>query len=167
MTAASPPAPPPVGETGLNGAPVHGHMMNMARFHPIAINPSGPAPPGLPSYRPYGAPILDQGPPPPQHQQAPGAPPSHHHPPHPGTPGIPAQGPFPPPPGPAGMSSQLDQIEGRLRQIEHEEASRAAARAHTLAMRRREDDDFRLVTERAEAEEEVERSVDCCIDHFY
>lgn len=53
------------------------------------------------------------------------------------------------------MTSQLDQIEARLRQIEQEEASRAAARAHMLALRRREDEEFRMVTERAEAEEEV------------
>lgn len=53
------------------------------------------------------------------------------------------------------MTSQLDQIEARLRQIEQEEANRAAARAHMLALRRREDEEFRIVTERAEAEEEV------------
>lgn len=57
------------------------------------------------------------------------------------------------------MTSQLDQIEARLRQIEQEEASRAAARAHMLAMRRREDEEFRMVTERAEAEEEVCQSL--------
>lgn len=62
-----------------------------------------------------------------------------------------------PEPGPSYMSppfSQLDQIEARLRQLEQEETTRMAARSHLLAIRKREDEEFRQVTERAEAEEE-------------
>ncbi|KAL1967024.1 hypothetical protein VTN77DRAFT_3548 [Rasamsonia byssochlamydoides] len=150
MTAASPPVPPPFGENGLNGG-VNGPMtMNMSRFHPIAINPNtsgAPAPPLPAPYRPYGAPMMEQQPPP-QQQHPP--PPHHLNPPPP--PGHP---PGHPPPGPSSsIPTQLEQIEARLRQIEQEEASRAAARAHILAMRKREDEEFRMITERAEAEEE-------------
>ncbi|KAJ5172568.1 hypothetical protein N7492_005161 [Penicillium capsulatum] len=56
-------------------------------------------------------------------------------------------------PPPHALSS-LDQIEGRLRQLEHEEMSRMAARSHLLALRKREDEEFRRLTESAEAEEE-------------
>lgn len=54
-------------------------------------------------------------------------------------------------------ASPLDQIETRLRQLEHEESARMAARSHLLALRKREDEEFRKVTETAEAEEEVRR----------
>jgi hypothetical protein len=60
-----------------------------------------------------------------------------------------------PPPGSPVMLSQLEQIEARLRQLEHEEATRIAARSHILTVRKREDDEFRIITERAEVEEEV------------
>ncbi|KAF9886668.1 hypothetical protein FE257_011182 [Aspergillus nanangensis] len=70
--------------------------------------------------------------------------------------------PFPPPPpiheagppGPVPHPGHMDHIESRLRQLEHEEASRMAARSHLLAVRKREDEDFRRMTENAEAEEE-------------
>lgn len=51
--------------------------------------------------------------------------------------------------------SSLDQIEARLRQLEHEEMNRMATRTHLLALRKREDEEFRRMTESAEAEEEV------------
>lgn len=60
------------------------------------------------------------------------------------------------PPGPAPHPpSHIDQIDARLRQLEHEEAARMAARSHLLAIRKREDEEFRRMTESAEAEEEV------------
>ncbi|OXV09223.1 hypothetical protein Egran_03013 [Elaphomyces granulatus] len=80
-----------------------------------------------------------------------------------GPPAPPIQGPYrpygapimePAPPGPLPIPSQLEQIESRLRQLEHEEAARSNARTHLLTVRKREDEDFRMVTERAEAEEE-------------
>ncbi|EEA24728.1 hypothetical protein TMatcc_007828 [Talaromyces marneffei ATCC 18224] len=97
-----------------------------------------------------------------QHLQPQSAPPSQQHQQqqqqnpqqHTQQPGPPSRPPSHPPILPVPMTSQLDQIEARLRQIEQEEGSRAAARAHMLAMRRREDEEFRMVTERAEAEEE-------------
>lgn len=49
----------------------------------------------------------------------------------------------------------MEQIEARLRQLEHEEMNRMAARSHLLAIRKREDEEFRRMTESAEAEEEV------------
>ena len=61
-------------------------------------------------------------------------------------------GPPGPPPHPG---AHLDHIEARLRQLEQEEAARMAARSHLLAMRKREDEEFRRVTENAEFEEEV------------
>lgn len=60
------------------------------------------------------------------------------------------------PPGPPPHSaSPLDHIEARLKQLEQEEAARMAARSHLLAIRKREDEEFRRVTENAEFEEEV------------
>lgn len=126
--------------------------MNMPRYQPIAINPntSGPpAPPVSASYRPYGAPMPEQ-----QQQQQ--APPQHFPPPPQHLLNPPPPPPGHPPPGPpSSIPAQLEQIEARLRQIEQEEASRAAARARILAIRKREDEEFRMITERAEAEEEV------------
>ncbi|KAH8690805.1 hypothetical protein BGW36DRAFT_364365 [Talaromyces proteolyticus] len=144
MTAASAAAPPPVGENGVSGH-THGPTMAMPRFHPIAINPNvqTSAPPGPALYRPYATSIIDHGPPPP--------PPPHHAPPGPP---LQQQTLVPHQQHPPLLPSQIDQIEARLRQIEHEESSRAAARAHTLNVRKREDEEFRMITERAEAEED-------------
>lgn len=147
MTAATTSVGPAVSENGLNSL-VHGHItMNMPRFHPIAINPHHSVPhdpsQGLYRHTPYGPPPpVEQGPPP-----AP-APPPHSAP--QGTPAPPG-----PPLGPQSIPSQLDQIEARLRQLEHEDAARTAARSHLLAIRKREDEEFRMITESAEAEEEV------------
>jgi hypothetical protein len=96
------------------------------------MNPGQPVPPesmmhGHQHYRPYP-------PPPPMSEQGPPVPPG------PPTPHA--------PPG-------IDHIEARLRQLEHEEAARMAARSHLLAIRKREDEEFRRMTENAEAEEEV------------
>ncbi|KAI9036695.1 uncharacterized protein KD926_001389 [Aspergillus affinis] len=125
MTVAAPPVAP-VHENGLNGVP-HGHHVNMSlpRFHPIAMNPTQIA---------HHEHIMQ----------------NHHHfrsfqPPPMQEPGPPA----PPPP-----HNPVDHIEARLRQLEHEEASRMAARSHLLAVRKREDEDYRRMTENAEAEEE-------------
>lgn len=49
----------------------------------------------------------------------------------------------------------LDQIESRLKQLEDDEMARMEHRRQVLARRGREDEEFRRVTERAEAEEEV------------
>ncbi|KAL3457351.1 hypothetical protein BJX64DRAFT_20017 [Aspergillus heterothallicus] len=133
MTVAAPPPVPPVHENGMNGA-IPGHHVNLSlpRFHPIAMNPGQPVPPesmmhGHQHYRPY--------PPPPTMSE---------------------QGPPPGPPGPpTPHASGIDHIEARLRQLEHEEAARMAARSHLLAVRKREDEEFRRMTENAEAEEEV------------
>ncbi|PYH89640.1 hypothetical protein BO71DRAFT_336176 [Aspergillus ellipticus CBS 707.79] len=129
MTVAAPPVAP-VHENGLNGVPGHHvNTMSLPRFHPIAMNPSQAIPP--------------------EHMMA-----AHHqfrpfHPPPPlQEPGPPAPAPPPPQPFP------IDHIESRLRQLEHEEAARMAARSHLLAMRKREDEEFRRMTESAEAEEE-------------
>lgn len=132
MTAASP-VPHAVPPEGINGA--SGHLShNLPRYQAIAMNPNPPTHPAMPPpeqmvqnhhYRPYA--------PPPAHE-------SH-------------SGPPPPPPAPA--LSSLDQIEARLRQLEHEEMNRMAARQHLLAIRKREDEEFRRMTESAEAEEEV------------
>ncbi|KAJ5112406.1 hypothetical protein N7532_000451 [Penicillium argentinense] len=59
-----------------------------------------------------------------------------------------------PPPDQMHTPSSLEQIEARLRQLEHEEMTRMATRSHILAARKREDEDFRRLTESAEAEEE-------------
>ncbi|KAI9372103.1 hypothetical protein BJX61DRAFT_467936 [Aspergillus egyptiacus] len=131
MTLAAPPVPP-VHESGMNGT-MSGHHVNMSlpRFHPIAMNPSQPGPPdpmmhSHQHYRHYPPPLpmQEQGPPP--------------------------QGP----PTPHGQVPSIDHIEARLRQLEHEEAARMAARSHMLAIRKREDEEFRRMTESAEAEEE-------------
>ncbi|KAL2012791.1 hypothetical protein VTN00DRAFT_316 [Thermoascus crustaceus] len=129
MTAAAASVGPSVSDNGLNGVS-HGHVtMNMPRFHPIAMNPntSGPPPPDpmmQAQYRPY--PVMEHGPP--------SGPPGPH--------------------GPPPVPTQLEQIEARLRQLEHEDAARMAARSQQLAIRKREDEEFRRVTECAEAEEE-------------
>lgn len=129
MTVAAPPVAP-VHENGMNGgAPGHHvNTMSLPRFHPIAMNPPQPIPP--------------------EHMM-----PAHHqfrpfHPP-------PLQEQGPPAPAPPGQPFQIDHIEARLRQLEHEEAARMAARSHLLAIRKREDEEFRRMTENAEAEEEV------------
>ncbi|GCB25053.1 hypothetical protein AAWM_07938 [Aspergillus awamori] len=128
MTVAAPPVAP-VHENGMNGgAPGHHvNTMSLPRFHPIAMNPPQPIPP--------------------EHMM-----PAHHqfrpfHPP-------PLQEQGPPAPAPPGQPFQIDHIEARLRQLEHEEAARMAARSHLLAIRKREDEEFRRMTENAEAEEE-------------
>lgn len=130
MTVAAPPVPP-VHDNGLNG-PIPGHHVNMSlpRFHPIAMNPGqngGPDPMmhGHPHYRHFA--------PHPMQEQVPLGP----------------QGP-PTPHPPA-----IDHIDARLRQLEHEDASRMAARRHLLELRKREDEEFRRMTENAEFEEEV------------
>ncbi|KAL4914730.1 hypothetical protein BDW62DRAFT_189979, partial [Aspergillus aurantiobrunneus] len=124
MTVAAPPVPP-VHENGVNGS-IPGHHVNMTlpRFHPIAMNPGQPVPPES----------IMHG-----HQ------PFRHYPP------MQEQGP-PGPPTPNGPN--IDHIEARLRQLEHEEAARMAARSHLLAIRKREDEEFRRMTENAEVEEE-------------
>ncbi|KAJ5569782.1 uncharacterized protein N7459_009212 [Penicillium hispanicum] len=130
MTAA-PPVAHPVPDSGMNGNT--GHLSGLPRYHPIAMNPT-------PSHPPM--------PPPDQLVQnhhfrhfAPPPPPLH----------DPHQGP---PPVPAPNPSTLEQIEARLRQLEHEEMNRSAARTHLLAVRKREDEEFRRMTENAELEEE-------------
>jgi len=65
------------------------------------------------------------------------------------------QGPQVPQGPPTPGVSNIDHIEARLRQLEHEEAARMAARSHLLAIRKREDEEFRRMTENAEVEEEV------------
>lgn len=125
MTVA-PPVPPPLPENGINGSmPAHVNM-SYPRFHPIAMNPSQPMPQD---------PMM------------------HPHPhPHP----HPHFRPYPPPIQDPGLpASPLDHIEARLKQLEQEEAARMASRCQILAMRKREDEDFRRVTEHAELEEEV------------
>ncbi|KAE8349097.1 hypothetical protein BDV28DRAFT_141946 [Aspergillus coremiiformis] len=127
MTVAAPPVAP-VHENGINGNGPGHHHVNMAlpRFHPIAMNPSQPVHPE--QMMPNHAHFRPFPPPPPM--QEPG------------------------PPGPAPHPSHIDQIDARLRQLEHEEAARMAARSHLLAIRKREDEEFRRMTESAEAEEE-------------
>lgn len=137
MTVA-PPVPPSVHENSLNGS-VHanGPMNPMAlpRFHPIAMNPPPEAAAMQNShhYRPFHPP-----PPPPSQQQ------QQHGP-------VQESGPAPPGLHPV----HIDHIEARLRQLENEDAARMAARSQLLAIRKREDEDFRRMTESAEAEEEV------------
>jgi hypothetical protein len=133
--AAPPPVPPSVHEHGINGLPGHAVNMSLPRFHPIAMNPNQPIPP--------------------EHAMQ-----NHHH--HyyrPFPPPLPMQEPGPSgPPGPPGAPGQppsIDHIESRLRQLEQEEAARMAARSQLLAIRKREDEEFRRMTEHAEAEEEV------------
>lgn len=124
MTTAHP-VPHPVHDS-VNGPP--GHLPNLPRYHPIAMNPNPPPhqmpPPDqmLPNshFRPFV----------PLHEAHPGSPPAH-------------------------SPSSIDHIDARLRQLEHEEMTRMVARTHLLAVRKREDEDFRRMTESAEAEEEV------------
>ncbi|OJJ46623.1 hypothetical protein ASPZODRAFT_16379 [Penicilliopsis zonata CBS 506.65] len=152
MTAAAlPPVPPPQGPESIpahHHPPPHLNMPPLPRFHPIAINPN-PPPPLAPDHLIHAQPFRPFGPPPPLHQEPP-LPPNPPQPPPP-----------PPPPQPSSSSAsvaplvgQIDHIESRLRQLEHEEAARMAARSHLLAIRKREDEEFRRVTESAEAEEE-------------
>lgn len=127
MTVAAPPVAP-VHENGLNGVP-HGHHVNMSlpRFHPIAMNPTQIAHhEHMMQNHHHFRPFQ----PPPMQEPGPPGPPPHH-------------------------SGGIDHIEARLRQLEHEEAARMAARSHLLAVRKREDEDYRRMTENAEAEEEV------------
>ncbi|KAJ5327896.1 hypothetical protein N7452_008286 [Penicillium brevicompactum] len=95
---------PPVHAVPDSGIP--GHLVNLPRYHPIAMNPNPP--PHMP---------------PPEMMQ------NHHYP-------------------------TLEHIEARLRHLEHEEMARNATRSRILAMRKHEDEEFRAMTERAEAEEE-------------
>ncbi|KAL5343913.1 hypothetical protein BJX70DRAFT_2778 [Aspergillus crustosus] len=129
MTVAAPPVPP-VHENGMNGS-IHGHHINMSlpRFHPIAMNPGQPVPPESMMH-------------------------SHQHFRHFPPPQMQEQGPPGPPGPPTPHPPAIDHIEVRLRQLEHEEAARMAARSHLLAIRKREDEEFRRMTENAEVEEE-------------
>ncbi|KAJ5281697.1 hypothetical protein N7478_007069 [Penicillium angulare] len=129
MTAAPPVHPVP--DSGMNGP---ASLANgLQRYHPIAMNPNPSPHPAMPPpeqmvqnhhFRHFAPPLL------------------HDH--HAGPPAV------PPTPSP----TNIEQIEQRLRQLEHEEMSRMAARTHLLAIRKREDEDFRRMTENAEAEEE-------------
>ncbi|KAJ5556249.1 hypothetical protein N7513_002090 [Penicillium frequentans] len=130
MTTA-PLVPHPVTDSGINGGP--GHLNGLPRYHPIAMNPNPPPHPAMPPpdqmvqnhhFRHFAPPLL--------------------HDPHAGPP------PAPPTPSP----TSLEQIEQRLRQLEHEEMNRMATRSHILAVRKREDEEFRRLTESAEIEEE-------------
>ncbi|KAL2872421.1 uncharacterized protein BJX67DRAFT_6516 [Aspergillus lucknowensis] len=129
MTVAATPVPP-VHEHGMNGNTArHNVNMNLPRFHPIAMNPGQSVPPesmvhGHQHFRHFPHPPIQE----------------------PGQPG--------PPVPPNTHTPTIDHIEARLRQIEHEEAARMAARSHLLAIRKREDEEFRRMTESAEAEEE-------------
>ncbi|KAJ6179503.1 hypothetical protein N7519_009964 [Penicillium mononematosum] len=121
---------PPVHHSGPDSG-IPGHLVNhLPRYHPIAMNPNPPP---------------HQMPPPEQmvqsHHFRHFAPPMHeHHPP----PGVP----------PVHSPASLEHIEARLRHLEHEEMARNATRSRILAMRKHEDEEFRAMTERAEAEEE-------------
>ena len=134
MTVAAPPVPPSVHENGFNGSvhSAHGPVnpMTLPRFHPIAMNPNQPMPPEATMQNPPHH-FRPFPPPPPPMQQDSGPPPAGVHPAH------------------------IDNIELRLRQLEGEEAARMAARSQLLAIRKREDEDFRRMTENAEVEEEV------------
>ncbi|KAJ6103719.1 hypothetical protein N7486_003941 [Penicillium sp. IBT 16267x] len=130
MTTA-PLVPHPGADSGINGGP--GHLNGLPRYHPIAMNPNPPPHPAMPPpdqmvqnhhFRHFAPPLL--------------------HDPHAGPP------PAPPTPSP----TSLEQIEQRLRQLEHEEMNRMATRSHILAVRKREDEEFRRLTESAEIEEE-------------
>ena len=128
MTVA-PPVPPSGPENGING--INGSMpthvnMPFPRFHPIAMNPTQQMPPDVMMHNhPHFRPF-----PPSMQEHGPPGPPPH-------------------------SASPLDHIEARLKQLEQEEAARMAARSHLLAIRKREDEEFRRVTENAEFEEEV------------
>ncbi|KAJ5938626.1 hypothetical protein N7466_001760 [Penicillium verhagenii] len=130
MTTA-PLVPHSVSDSGINGG---GHLPSgLPRYHPIAMNPNPPPHPAMPPpdqmvhnhhFRHFAPPLM--------------------HDPHSGPP------PVPPTPSP----TSLEQIEQRLRQLEHEEMNRMATRSHILAVRKREDEEFRRLTESAEIEEE-------------
>ena len=125
---------PPVHHSGPDSG-IPGHLVNhLPRYHPIAMNPNPPP---------------HQMPPPEQmvqsHHFRHFAPPMHEH--HPPAPAVP----------PAHSPASLEHIEARLRHLEHEEMARNATRSRILAMRKHEDEEFRAMTERAEAEEEVSR----------
>ena len=125
MTVA-PPVAPSVHENSLNGS-VHTN----GPVNPMALprfHPIAMNPPPEALYRQFHPP-----PPPPQQQQH-----------------APVQEP-----GAALHPAHIDHIEARLRQLENEDAARMAARSQLLAIRKREDEDFRRMTESAEAEEEV------------
>ncbi|CAI7572361.1 unnamed protein product [Penicillium discolor] len=120
---------PPVHHPGPDSG-IPGHLVNhLPRYHPIAMNPNPPP---------------HQMPPPEQmvqsHHFRHFAPPMHEH--HPQ--GVP----------PVHSPATLEHIEARLRHLEHEEMARNATRSRILAMRKHEDEEFRSMTERAEAEEE-------------
>ncbi|KAJ5963735.1 uncharacterized protein N7479_003611 [Penicillium vulpinum] len=119
---------PPVHHGPDSGIPAH-LVNHLPRYHPIAMNPNPPP---------------HQMPPPEQmvqsHHFRHFAPPMHEH--HPQ--GIP----------PVHSPASLEHIEARLRHLEHEEMARNATRSRILAMRKHEDEEFRSMTERAEAEEE-------------
>ncbi|CAG7940895.1 unnamed protein product [Penicillium salamii] len=114
---------PPVHAVPDSGMP--GHLVNLPRYHPIAMNPNPPPhmpPPEMMQnhhYRHYA----------PMHEHHPAVPPVH-------------------------SPATLEHIEARLRHLEHEEMARNATRSRILAMRKHEDEEFRAMTERAEAEEE-------------
>lgn len=133
MTAAAPPVPPPVSDSGMNGGPTH-IPNGLPRYHPIAMNPNPPPHTAMP--------------PPDQMMQ-------NHHFRHFAPPPLHEMHPGPPPVPPTPSPTNLEQIEQRLRQLEHEEMNRMAARTHLLAVRKREDEEFRRMTESAEIEEEV------------
>ncbi|KAJ5373211.1 hypothetical protein N7517_005217 [Penicillium concentricum] len=121
---------PPVHHPGPDSG-IPGHLVNhLPRYHPIAMNPNPPP---------------HQMPPPEQmvqsHHFRHFAPPMHEH--HPSQ-GVP----------PVHSPASLEHIEARLRHLEHEEMARNATRSRILAMRKHEDEEFRSMTERAEAEEE-------------
>lgn len=115
---------PPVHPVPDSGIP--GHLVNLPRYHPIAMNPNPP--PHMPP------PEMMQN-----HHYRHYAPMHEHHPPVP----------------PVHSPATLEHIEARLRHLEHEEMARNATRSRILAMRKHEDEEFRAMTERAEAEEEV------------
>ncbi|KAJ5445357.1 hypothetical protein N7491_001439 [Penicillium cf. griseofulvum] len=119
---------PPVHHPGPDSG-ISGHLNHLPRYHPIAMNPNPPP---------------HQMPPPEQmvqsHHFRHFAPPMHEH--HPQ--GVP----------PVHSPATLEHIEARLRHLEHEEMARNANRSRILAMRKHEDEEFRSMTERAEAEEE-------------
>ncbi|KAJ5473880.1 hypothetical protein N7475_003446 [Penicillium sp. IBT 31633x] len=125
-------AAPPVHHTVPDGG-LPGHLVNhIPRYHPIAMNPNPPPHPMPPPEQMVQS-----------HHFRHFAPPMHeHHPP----PGV--------PPAHNSAIASLEHIEARLRHLEHEEMARNATRSRILAMRKHEDEEFRSMTERAEAEEE-------------
>lgn len=141
MTAA-PPVIPAAPEPSLNGSVSGQFCMDLSRFAALATNSASQAPSSIQDpifndlhYRHYpSSSVQDLGPP------APTPPMDHHHHHHHHHHLSPCQ---------------LDNIESRLRQLEQEDAARMLTRTQLLAIRKREDDEFRRVTENAEMEEEV------------